>query len=150
MSELIPITVAAIVLALLSHNASEYDRLHCRYGRQDRLWFGIMAVLMILFVGLRTQYNDTDNYEWIYENMDYTAAINWTLGENPLFVLTNQILHRLDFFTQSFLLFYSAITVWLNLWFLKNLEGLESLTALTMAGKYPLYNVVILHLYRLK
>jgi len=119
MSELIPITVAAIVLALLSHNASEYDRLHCRYGKQDRLWFGIMTMAMILFAGLRTQYNDTINYEWIYENMDYTAAINWTLGENPLFVLTNQILHRLDFSTQSFLLFYSAVTVWLNLWFLR-------------------------------
>ena len=123
MSELIPITLAAIVLSILSHRASEYDPIHCRYGRQDRLWFGIMVVIMILFVGLRTQYNDTDNYEWIYENMEVPASlfggINWELGENPLFVLTNRILHKLDFSTQSFLLFYSTVIVWLNLWFLR-------------------------------
>lgn len=123
MSELIPITVAAIVLAILSHRASEYDPIRCRYGRQDRLWFGVMVVIMILFVGLRTQYNDTDNYEWIYENMEVPASLfdsmHWKLGENPLFVLTNRILHKSGFSTQSFLLFYSAVTLCLNLWFLK-------------------------------
>lgn len=122
MSELLPITVAAIVLAILSHRASEYDPIHRRYGRQDRLWFGIMAVAMVLFVGLRTQYNDTDNYEWIYNNMDLptslTSNMRWEMGENPLFVLTNRVLHRLGFSAQSFLLFYAAATVGLNLWFL--------------------------------
>lgn len=122
MSELIPITVASIVLAILSHRASEYDPLRCRYGRKDRLWFGIMAVAMILFVGLRTQYNDTDNYEWIYENTEVPASllsnIDWELGSNPLFILTNRILHHFEFSTQSFILFYSALTIGLNLWFL--------------------------------
>ena len=123
MFELIPITVAAIVLSILSHRASEYDPITCRYGRQDRFWFGILAIAMILFCGLRTQYNDTDNYEWIYETMELPASlfgnISWKLGENPLFVLTNRVLRRLGFSAQSFLLFYSAVAVWLNLWFLR-------------------------------
>lgn len=123
MSELIPITVAAIVLAFLSHNASEYDPIRCRYGRQDRLWFGIMAAAMVLFVGLRTQYNDTQNYTSVYKIMNVDGGlltgINWKMGDNPLFTLCNRILRKLGFSDQSFLLFYAAITLGLNLWFLR-------------------------------
>ncbi len=123
MSELIPITVAAIVLSIFSHRTSEYDPIHCRYGRQDRLWFGIMAVAMILFCGLRTQYNDTDNYEYIYniipENIGLFEDLPLKIGENPLFHLTNRFLVKWGFSTQSFLMFYSAISVWINLWFLR-------------------------------
>ena len=107
MSELIPITAISIVLAFLSHYSSEYDPVHNRYGRKDRLWFGIMAVLMVLFCGLRTQYNDTDNYEYIYEVIIPSLSnISWKWGDNPAFWATNHILKKLGFSTQSFLLFY--------------------------------------------
>ena len=124
MSELIPITVAAIVLSILSHRASEYDPIRCRYGRQDRLWFGIMAVAMILFCGLRTGYNDTGTYQLIYnaiaKDVDLLEGINWLkLGENPGFSFTNHVLVRLGFSTQSFLMFYAVVTVGIYLWFLR-------------------------------
>jgi hypothetical protein len=124
MSELIPITVAAIVLAILSHRASEYDPIRSRYGRQDRLWFGIMAVAMILFCGLRTGYNDTGTYQSIYnaiaKDVDLLEGINWLkLGENPGFSFTNHVLVRLGFSTQSFLMFYAVVTVGIYLWFLR-------------------------------
>lgn len=124
MSELIPITVAAIVLAILSHRASEYDPIRSRYGRQDRLWFGIMAVAMILFCGLRTGYNDTGTYQLIYnaiaKDVDLLEGINWLkLGENPGFSFTNHVLVRLGFSTQSFLMFYAVVTVGIYLWFLR-------------------------------
>lgn len=119
MSELIPITVAAIILSILSHRASEYDPIRCRYGRQDRHWFFLLAIVMILFVGLRTQYNDTDNYELLYEKMDLSTKLSWTLGENPLFHLVNRVLRQFGFSVQSFLLFHSAVILWLNLWFFR-------------------------------
>lgn len=123
MSELIPITMAAIVLSILSHSASEYDPIRCRYGRRDRFWFAIMAIAMVLFVGLRTQYNDTDNYEYIYngvsKNIGLFEDLSWQMGGNPLFNLTNRILVRLGFSTQSFLMFCSVIAVGINLWFLR-------------------------------
>lgn len=123
MSELIPITVAGVVLALLSHAFSEYDPLRCRYRRKESFFYAILVVVMVLFVGLRTQYNDTDNYEAIYNSMDPNLGLfdqlSWEVGDNPLFLLTNRILLKLGFSTQSFLMFYAAITVGLNLWFIR-------------------------------
>lgn len=123
MSELIPISVAGVVLAFLSHTFSEYDPLRCRYRRKESFFYAILVVVMVLFVGLRTGYNDTDNYEAIYNSMDPNLGLfeqlRWEVGENPLFFLTNRILLKLGFSTQSFLMFYAAIVVGLNLWFIR-------------------------------
>ena len=122
MWELIPISVAGVVLAMLSHYSSEYDPLHSRYRRKDSFFYAILVVVMVLFVGLRTQYNDTDNYEYIYNGMDPTVGLfeglSWEMGENPLFFLTNRILLKLGFSSQSFLMFYAVVTVGINLWFM--------------------------------
>ena len=81
MSELIPISVTSVLLALLSHKTSEYDLTHYIYRRKDRLWFIVMAVVMILFVGLRTGYNDTGTYQYIYnsipKDVSLTDGIDW-------------------------------------------------------------------------
>lgn len=124
MSELIPITVASIVLSILSHLSSEYDPIRGRYGRKDRFWFLVMAISMILFVGLRTGYNDTGTYQLIYNSIPKDIApldgINWLkLGDNPGFHVTNRVLVRLGFSTQSFLMFYAAVTLGIYLWFFR-------------------------------
>lgn len=124
MSELIPITVASIVLAILSHKASEYDPIRCQYGQKDWVFFGIMAVAMILFCGLRAGYNDTGTYQFIYERTpedgNLLEGIDWLkLGENPGFAVTNRLLKRIGFSTQSFLMFYAVITVGIDLWFFR-------------------------------
>lgn len=123
MFELIPITVAAIILSILSHRASEYDPIRCRYGRKDQLWFLVMAILLILFCGLRTSYNDTYNYVFLYESITDQSSvfqgIDWQLGENPAFWVANRIMRALNFSSQSYLMAYSVITVSLYLWFLR-------------------------------
>jgi len=123
MWELVPISVAGVVLAFLSHAFSEYDPLHCRYRRKDSFFYAILVVVMVLFVGLRTQYNDTDNYESIYNAMDPTVELfdqlDWEIGDNPLFTITNRILLKLGFSAQSFLMFYAVLTIGLNLWFIR-------------------------------
>lgn len=143
MSELIPITVAAIMFAILSHRASEYDAIRCRYGRKDRFWFSIMAVLMVLFVGLRTGYNDTGTYQLIYNSIprnivNLGEGIDWLkLGENPGFHFTNRVLVRLGFSTQSYLMFYAVITVGIPLWFCRKYSSDIPLTVflfVTFAG----------------
>lgn len=124
MTELIPITLTSIVLSLLYHRASEYDPIRCRYGRKDFVFYAILSVAMILFCGLRTGYNDTGTYQYIYNsiphNTDIMRGVNWLkLGENPGFTFTNNVLVRLGFSTQSYLMFYAVITVGLNLWFFR-------------------------------
>ena len=124
MSELIPITVFAIVLAFLSHRASEYDPIRCCYGRQDRFWFGMMALALILFAGLRTTYNDTYNYRFLYNTIpldtSFMRDVDWLkIGNNPGFVFTNNALVKLGVSTQSYLMFYSAIILGIYLWFFR-------------------------------
>lgn len=124
MSELLPVTITSIILALLSHFFSKYDKLNNRYERKERLFYSIMAVAMVLFVGLRTGYNDTGTYQLIYEaipkDVDLFEGIEWLkVGENPGFTVTNRLLVRLGFSTQSFLMFYAAITVVIYLWFIR-------------------------------
>lgn len=123
MSELIPITVASVVLAILSHCASAYDPIRCTYIRKDFFFYGILSVAMVLFCGLRTGYNDTGTYQFIYnlipENVNLFEGINWlAIGENPGFEFTNRILRRLDFSAQSYLMFYAVITVGIFVWFI--------------------------------
>ena len=123
MSELIPITVASIVLAWLSHRASVYDPIRCRYIKKDYRFYSMLAAAMILFCGLRTSYNDTwlyiHMYDTIPENINLFEGIDWLkLGDNPGFHLTNRVLKMLGFSTQSYLLFYAAITVGIFVWFI--------------------------------
>lgn len=124
MSELIPITVVSIVLALLSHYYSDYDSINARYRKKERFFYCVMAIALILYAGLRTIYNDTYTYRSIYNTIprdtSLMGGIEWfKLGENPGFHFTNRVLVRLGFSTQSYLMFYSAITLGIYLWFFR-------------------------------
>lgn len=124
MSKLIPITIASIVLALLSHRFSSYSRIKNRYIRKERFFFGIMAVAMILFVGLRTSYNDTYTYQTIYNGISLDNGlftnIKWLeIGGNPGFAFVSRLLKYCGFSTQSFLMFFAAISVGTFLWFIR-------------------------------
>lgn len=124
MSKLIPITIFSIVMAALSHSSSEYDMIKNRYGRKDRTFFLIMAVGMILFVGLRTGYNDTGTYLYGYEqispDVEILEGIEWAkIGDNPGFWVTNRVLVRLGAASQTFLMVYAIMTIGIYLWFIR-------------------------------
>lgn len=124
MTKLIPITLFSIVMAYLSHRSSEYYTVENKYGRKDWLFFTIMAVGMILFVGLRTSYNDTGTYLTAYKgikpDVGILDGIKWTeIGGNPGFVVTNRILVRLGAAPQTFLMVYAIATVSTYLWFVR-------------------------------
>ena len=124
MSELFPVTLAGIFLALVSHLFSKYDHLNDRYFRKDRIVYLAMSVILVLYVGLRTGYNDTGTYMRIYEaipaDLPLMKDIDWlALGDNPGFHFTNRVLVKLGFSTQSFLMFYAVITVSIYLWFIR-------------------------------
>lgn len=124
MTELLPVVIICMILAVVSHKRSDYSYTLERYTRKDRLWYLAMAVVMVLFVGLRTKCNDTGAYRHAYELMPtvgsvFDAVDDWSIGANPGFNLVNSILKHLGASTQTFLMFYAIVTVSIYLWFLR-------------------------------
>ena len=126
MTKLLPIVIAALVLAALAEWNSTYtiDEYGERvYIKKDRLFITIMAVCLIIFVGLRTSYNDTGAYRRAYELIQpgFSAFknIDWALGVNPGFNVTNIFLKTLGTSTQNFIMFYAAVTVGIYIWFIR-------------------------------
>lgn len=128
MKELFPIALLCVILALISHNMSAYDPIEGRYHGRERFFYGIMAVILILFAGLRTGYNDTFTYQYGYNQIiktidDYTKltdGIDWLkIGENPGFIFVQRVMVRLNFSTQSFIMAFSFFYISINLWFFK-------------------------------
>lgn len=119
MSELIPITLTSIILAWLSQHVNTRKLTEDGKYKKDWIIFAIMAVCMILFVGLRTLYNDTATYRYVYENTVASEAVSWKLGNNPGYAILRKFLKLVGFSTQSYILFYSVITLGIYLWFLR-------------------------------
>ena len=123
MSVLYPLIFASVGLAVISHKRSSFDQVHYVYVYKERLFFFALAIVMILFAGLRTQYNDTFTYTYGYEHISLEGGIlngiHWKIGNNPGFAVVNRILFSMGLSSQSFLLFYAAVTLGIYLWFIR-------------------------------
>ena len=123
MSELLPVVLTSMILAVLSHYTSVYERNGMRYVRREWVFYAAMAVVMILFVGLRRGYNDTYFYRHAYNLMEVGGPVltgrNWSLSTDPGFEAVNQLLVNLGVDVQTWLMFYAAITVSIYLWFIR-------------------------------
>ncbi|MBE6971980.1 MAG: EpsG family protein [Ruminococcaceae bacterium] len=122
MRELLPVVLTSLILAVLSHYTSFYDRNGMRYARKEWVFYAILMVVMILFVGLRTRYNDTGMYRHAYnliKSGDIFADVDWRIGNNPGYNVLTQLLVNLGMDVQSYLMFYAAITVGIYLWFIR-------------------------------
>ena len=116
MFKLLPITAICLILTAFSHAASTYDPIECRYYKKDRFWYAIMAVCLILFAGLRTDYNDTGTYLegyqkyrdglYSYENIDWLS-----IGNNPGFVYVMGLMIRMNFHESAFIMCFSIFMV---------------------------------------
>lgn len=123
MSKLFPITIASIILAGLSHFFSVKDLKNSCYVRKEHAIWSALTIIMICFAGLRIHYNDTDTYVYAYNAISADWArlldVSWKLGDNPGFNVLNNLFSILGFSSQSFLMFYSIVTVGIYLWFIR-------------------------------
>lgn len=123
MIKLLPITVIGIVLAVFSHLNSERDLKTNAYVYKEKLFYVLMSITLIFFVGLRTAYNDTYTYKQMYSNLllnnSSWSDIDWDLGSNPGFWVINTLLSKLNVSVQNFLMIYAAVTVGIYLWFIR-------------------------------
>lgn len=124
MLELLSITIFCFIMAGFSHAKSKYSNIAQSYDSKEKLFYSIMAIVMILFVGLRTSYNDTFTYISIYNNstpnsFPLISGVDWSIGANPGFNFINCIIKYIGFSSQDFLMFYAVITVSIYLWFIR-------------------------------
>lgn len=122
MTKLYPVIILSLLFSYLAQS-----KMFKREGigterNYNRLFFICTAVTLILFAGLRTAYNDTGGYTYVYRHtvIDETAfdSISWAIGDNPGFYVANIFLKRLGVSDQTFLLIYSAITLSIYVWFI--------------------------------
>lgn len=129
MIEILPVFISSCLLTFVSHVISRRNPITNKYQFREKFFFYLAAILMALFSGLRVRYNDTGTYveTYIYLIKDNGSlfenvgggTINWlALGENPGFIFVQNILKHIGFSKQSFLLFFSVITVMVIMWFL--------------------------------
>lgn len=126
MWKILPLFVLSMVLVYISDRRSIYelDRYGGRnYLKKEKVLYFFMAFMMAVFVGLRTEINDTFAYRNSYEFMHYTLSnlegFSWSIGDNPGYNFVNVILKTLGVSTQNYLMFYALITVLLYLWFIQ-------------------------------
>lgn len=90
---------------------------------KDRLCCFLIFVILTIFVGLRTYYNDTAVYLSAYESSlvfpDFWDSFHAELGANPGFTITQACLKTSGVSSQGFLLFFAAVSVGCSIYFLK-------------------------------
>ncbi len=122
MNELLGVLLVSFILVVLSHYTSVYDRNGMGYLRKELLFYAVLAAVLILFAGLRTDYNDTYFYIHSYNlwQVDRSfSGIDWKLGSNPGYCLLTQLLVNSGFGAQSYVMLYAALTLGVYLWFVR-------------------------------
>ena len=132
MFKLLPILIVSVILAAFSDKrtkklafAGEIDKdtgLQ-KHIKKDKLFFGLMCIIMIAFLGTRTGYNDTYTYTMMYEstsaNINDIFSISWSLSDVPGFNIVNILLRSFGTTTQNFIMFYAAFNTLVYIWFLR-------------------------------
>ena len=119
MSELLPITITSIVLACLSQRFTYKGSLSIGSSKKEKLFFSIMVICLVLFSGLRTDFNDTKTYLSVYANTSQTQPIKWSLGNNPGYQIVKRFCKQLNISGQTYLLLYAVFTLPVFLWFIR-------------------------------
>lgn len=121
MSELVPVIVIILALALFSDLFSKKDPMKNRYVYQEKFLWIIIIFVVFIFAGLRESYNDTFAYLHSYDitskNIDL-KSIDWSFGNNPGFSLLQMVMKHFGFSRNAFIMLYSAVTYSIYIWFI--------------------------------
>lgn len=127
MQKLWPIFIITLLLAFASDRSSVYqlgENGEKTYIKKEKVLYIIMTLLLAIFVGLRIWCNDTGVYRETYELLTSAEGpllegLDWSVGSNPAFVLSNRILKHLGISSQNFLMIFALVTNCIYLWFLR-------------------------------
>lgn len=132
MLKLVPLYICSFILVIISDKHSIYDHRYDRYVYRERFFYTIMSMIIIVFSGLRTNYNDTatyiNGYDALESNTIWINSINWSIGEHPGFAVLSHLLKELGFSSQSFIMICSAFSIGVQLWFIHKYSSNISLS----------------------
>ena len=127
MTELYPVLFLSLLLAFLSEKNSS-KRLgkpgESEYITKDSVFYLVMIIIMAVFVGLRTQGNDTSSYLHMYDmlpsGMDGLNSVSWlSFAQAPGYRAVSIIFKTLGFSPQDYLMAFALFTVPVYLWFVR-------------------------------
>lgn len=126
MTKLIPVFIIAMILAFLSEKLSYRvidENGEKYYIKKETFIFLCMAIVLIVFCGLRITYNDTETYIYNYlygtsEILDI-KSINWRIGANPGYNFIKALFRSARIGVNTYLMFYALLTNGIYLWFIR-------------------------------
>ncbi|MBQ6692820.1 MAG: EpsG family protein [Clostridia bacterium] len=115
MTKLIKLLAAALIIAFCIDRRDNRMMLQNR-GRRERFFTFALIMLLAVFCGLRTWYNDTGTYREIYtyltpELHDFTINENNNFAHGIGFAWCNSLMKTWGFSSQDYLMVYAFITV---------------------------------------
>lgn len=123
MTKLLPIILIAMCFAMLSEMRSQKNLSGNGYRRKDAFFCVCMMLVLAVFVGLRTRYNDTTTYTHSYELLRVKDSlfngIKWSLSSSVGFELTQRLIKYLGGSAQTFLMLFALFDVGVNVWFIR-------------------------------
>lgn len=122
MKKFVIMIVCCLSMAIISQRRDESVR-GKRYAEREQLFFTALTVYMILFAGLRTDYNDTVAYFRNFANVSTFPTVlsdmNWALGSNPGFDIYLSTIKTFTNNRQIFLMISSAFVLCVHMWFVR-------------------------------
>ena len=116
MTKLLPIILIAMCFAMLSEVRSQKNLSGNGYRRKDAFFCVCMMLVLAVFVGLRTRYNDTTTYTRSYELLQVKDSlfngIEWSLSSSVGFELTQRLIKYLGGSAQTFLMLFALCLVY--------------------------------------
>ena len=128
MIKLLPVVIISLILTALAESCSvtTKDKLNRqKYIKKDKFFCILLAIVLAMFVGLRTSYNDTGAYLRGYAGMNASLGmalfnnIEWKWGKYPGFSVTNIVLKLLGVSTQGYLVILALLTIGIYVWFIR-------------------------------
>lgn len=121
MWKLIPIIVISILITVFSDMLSKKDNNLNHYTQKNKFLWILIPIVIGIFVGLRTGYNDTYAYIHTYELTPNEFSFNnmsFDFGDNPGHTILTRLIKSLGISVNGYLMIYSVVTYSIYIWFI--------------------------------
>lgn len=121
MWELVPIVCISLLMAMISDFFSKKDDKLNHYTNKAKFLWILIPIIIGVFVGLRTGYNDTYAYIQTYkltpDGFNF-ENISFDFGDNPGHAILTRITKSFGFSVNAYFMIYSIATYFIYIWFI--------------------------------